>query len=73
MEMTDIQVEQEIKRLLESPLVKLAKKAERVRNRRKQYMYTLRTYERKGKELAAQGVTIEGLEAINFGGDDDGC
>jgi hypothetical protein len=73
MEMTDIQVEQEIKRLLESPLVKLAKKAERVRNRRRQYMYSLRTYEKKGKELAAQGVTIEGLEAINFGGDDDGC
>jgi hypothetical protein len=36
-------------------------------------MYSLRTYEKKGKELAAQGVTIEGLEAINFGGDDDGC
>ena len=80
MEMTDIQVEQEIKRLLESPLVKLAKKAERVRNRRRQYMYSLRTYEKKGKELEKMGVTIEMLEFYydgenhdENGCDDDGC
>lgn len=80
MEMTDIQVEQEIKRLLESPLVKLAKKAERVRNRRRQYMYSLRTYEKKGKELEKMGITIEMLEFYydgenhdENGCDDDGC
>ena len=71
--LTDEQVEAEIDRLKNSHFVKLAKKEEQIRLRRRQYLYCLRTYEKKGKELAAQGVTIEGLEAINFGGDDDGC
>lgn len=65
MAMTDREVEKEIERLLSSPMVKLAKKEEAIRNRRRQYMYCLRTYEKKGKELAAQGVTIEGLEALD--------
>ena len=65
MAMTDREVEMEIERLLNSPMVKLAKKEEAIRNRRRQYMYCLRTYEKKGKELAAQGVTIEGLEALD--------
>jgi hypothetical protein len=65
MAMTDREVEMEIERLLSSPMVKLAKKEEAIRNRRRQYMYCLRTYEKKGKELAAQGVTIEGLEALD--------
>lgn len=66
---TDAQVEAEIERLLESPYVKLAKKEEAIRYRRRQYMYTLRTYEKKGKALAEQGVTMESLLDI----DDSGC
>lgn len=62
--MTDEMVEREIARLLESPHVKLAKKEERIRMRRRQYLYTLRVYERKGKELAASGITMEVLEAM---------
>jgi hypothetical protein len=58
---TDLQVEQEIQRLLNSPHVKLAKKEEAIRNRRRQYMYCLRSYEKRGKALEAQGVTIESL------------
>lgn len=69
MAMTDKEVEKEIERLLKSPMVKLAKKEEAIRNRRRQYMYSLRTYEKKGKELASQGVTIEGLEALDYGGE----
>ena len=61
---TDAQVEQEIERLLKSEYVKLAKKEEYIRNRRRQYMYTLRTYEKKGKELAESGVTFDSLDSI---------
>lgn len=59
--LTDSQVEREIERLLESPHVKLAKKEEAIRYRRRQYMYCLRTYEKRGKALEAQGVTMESL------------
>ena len=59
--LTDEQVEDEIARLLASPLVRLAKKEEAIRNRRRQYMYCLRTYEKRGKLLAEEGVTMEAL------------
>lgn len=62
--LTDGQVEDEIARLLASPMVKLAKKEEAIRYRRRQYMYQLRAYEKKGRQLAAEGVTLESLEAI---------
>ena len=62
--MTDEMVEEEILRLQSSPLVKLARREEAVRNRRRQYMYQLRMYEKKGKALEAQGITIEELEEM---------
>ena len=62
--MSDEMVEDEILRLQNSPLVKLAKREEAIRNRRRQYMYQLRMYEKKGKALEAQGVTMEELEEI---------
>ena len=43
--MTDEMVEEEILRLQSSPLVKLAKREEAIRYRRRQYMYQLRMYE----------------------------
>ena len=63
--LTDNEVEQEIERLLDSPMVKLAKKDELIRYRRRQYLYKLRGYEKKGKELAKSGITIEMLEALD--------
>jgi ATP-dependent Clp protease ATP-binding subunit ClpC len=57
--------EKEIERLLDSPMVKLAKKDELIRYRRRQYLYKLRGYEKKGKELAKSGITIEMLEALD--------
>lgn len=63
--LTDEQVEKEIERLLESPLVKLAKKEERIRYRRRQYLYCLRNYEKKGRELQEAGMTIELLEKLD--------
>lgn len=62
--LTDEEVEQEIERLLESPDVKLAKKDEYVKNRRRQYLYSLRSYEKKGKELAKAGITMRLLDSM---------
>jgi hypothetical protein len=63
--LTDEQVEREIERLMESPLVKLAKKDELIRYRRRQYLYKLRGYEKKGKELANAGITMEILDSLD--------
>ena len=63
--MTDEMVEEEILRLQSSPYVKLARREEAIRNRRRQYMYTLRMYEKKGKQLEAEGITLEKLEEMS--------
>lgn len=65
--MTDEQVEIEISRLLNSEEVKLAKLETRIKNKRRQYMYSLRTMERKGRELKAMGITRNNLEVKLFG------
>lgn len=65
--MTDEQVELEIERLLSSEDVKLAKREQRIKNKRRQYMHTLRWYERRGKQLASEGITMENLEIRLFG------
>ena len=62
--LTDEQVEKEIARLSESEFVKLAKKEESIRYKRRQYLYCLRSYEKKGKELAESGITMEMLERM---------
>ena len=71
--LTDEQVEREIERLLDSDLVKLAKREEYVRNRRRQYLYSLRSYEKKGKELAESGITMKVLESMLKGCGCDDC
>ena len=65
--LTDEQVEIEIARLLNSDAVKLAKKETRIKLRRRQYMYGLRVMEKRGNELAKQGVTIDNIESVLFG------
>ena len=59
---TDEQVEQEIKRLLASEDVKLAKREETIKNRCRQYMYSLRSYENRGKLLNRLGYTLENID-----------
>lgn len=59
---TDAQVEAEIERLLNSDAVKLAKKETQIKNRRRQYMYQLRSMEKRGKQLEAEGITVATLE-----------
>ena len=62
--LTDDQVEQEIERLIQSPFVELARREQRIRNRRRQYLYQLRNLEKKGRELEQSGITMEVLNAM---------
>ena len=62
--LTDEQVEKEIERLQDSPLVALARKEARLRYRRRQTLYSLRNLEKKGKELKKAGITMEILESM---------
>lgn len=63
--LTDEEVEVEIARLKDSPYVKLAKKEERIRYRRRQYMYQLRMYEKKGIQMAEEGITLSSLDDMD--------
>lgn len=63
--LTDEEVEIEIERLSASPLVALARQEQRIRYRRRQYLYILRNLEKKGKQLKAQGITKEKLDEMS--------
>ena len=69
--LTDEQVEAEIERLTVMPEVRIARQEERLRYRRRQYMYKLRALEKRGRELIAQGVTPENMERALFGMDSE--
>lgn len=60
----DDMLDEEILRLQNSPHVKLARREENIRNRKRNYMYQLRMYEKKGKALEAQGITLESLDEM---------
>lgn len=64
---TDEQVEAEIARLKASEYVSLAKKEVQIKNKRRQYMWTLQFMEARGKQLASEGITRENMEAKLFG------
>ena len=65
--LTDEQVELEISRLLQSEAVQLAKREIRIKYKRRQYMYQLRNMEKRGKQLKAEGITMDNMEAKLFG------
>ncbi len=65
--LTDQEVELEIERLLDSDDVKLAKKEQRILYKRRQYMYQLRNMEKRGKQLAGKGITVDNIEEKLFG------
>lgn len=69
--LTDAEVEKEIKRLNESEYVKLAQKKMRNDYRRRQRLYSLRDLEKKGKKLAASGITMEMLQNESFDDDEE--
>jgi hypothetical protein len=62
--LTDEQVEKEIERLTKSPLVALARREQRLRYKRRQYLYQLRDLEKKGKALQAAGIDMEVIDAM---------
>lgn len=65
---TDEQVEAEIARLKESEFVKLARREQQIKYRRKQQMWSMQYLEARGKQLASEGITPENMEARLFGG-----
>lgn len=62
--LTDEQVESEIARLTKTDAVKLARREQRVKYRRRQVIYSLRVLEKRGKQLMAQGVTMLDFEIV---------
>lgn len=70
--LTDEQVEMEIARLRKSDAVKLAQKEQQIKLRRRKQMYDLRWFEKRGKQLAAMGVTMENIEEVLFGDEAEG-
>lgn len=62
--LTDEQVEQEIERLRQSPLVALARREQRLRYKRRQFLYQLRDLEKKGRALEQAGITMDVLNAM---------
>lgn len=62
--LTDEQVEKEIERLIDSPLVKLARKEMRIKYKRRQFLYSLRNLEKRGRELQKSGITMDILNGI---------
>ena len=62
--LSDEQVEAEIARLNASEAVALARYEQRLKYRRRQYLYQLRDYEKKGKALLKAGMTRDVLEAL---------
>ena len=64
---TDEQVEEEIKRLNSSKYVKLAKREQNIKYRRRQQMWTLQHMEARGKQLESMGITLENMEKELFG------
>ena len=63
--LTDEQVEQEIERLRQSPLVALARREQRLRYKRRQFLYQLRDLEKKGRALERAGITMDVLNSIS--------
>ena len=67
---TDEAVEAEIARLNSSEYVKLARREKQIKERRRQYMWSLQYMEARGKELASRGITVENIEKRLFGEDE---
>lgn len=62
--LTDEQVEQEIERLRQSAYVALARREQRLRYKRRQFLYQLRDLEKKGRALEKAGITMEVLRSL---------
>lgn len=68
--LTDQQVEMEIERLTHSEAVRLARAEQRIKYKRRQYMYQLRNMAKRGEQLAAEGYNLENIASLMLG---DAC
>ena len=57
-------IDAEIERLKQTDEVKLAQKYQRLMNRKRKYMADLRWLEKRGKQLMAEGWTIDTIELL---------
>lgn len=63
--LTPAQVEAEIEKLKCSEFVKLSQKEQRIKaDKRRKCLADLRWHEKRGKELAAAGITLENIRAL---------
>lgn len=60
--LTDEQVDVEIERLNNSEAVRLARKEQRIKYKKRQYLYQLRAFEKRGKQLQKEGITMENID-----------
>lgn len=67
-EYTISEIEREIERLQKSEAVRLARKEQKIYNKRKAYMGALLALEKRGKELEAAGITMDNMREKLFGG-----
>ena len=67
--LTDDDVETEIARLQGSEYVRLAQAEHRQKYRRRQYLYNLRSLEKRGRELAKTGWTPDNYADLEESGD----
>lgn len=59
---TDEEVEKELNELKESPYVKLARREDYLKNKYRKQLYKLRCLDKRGRELASQGITLDTIE-----------
>ena len=57
-------IDAEIERLKQTDEVKLAQKYQRLMNRKRKYMADLRWLEKRGKQLMAEGWTMDTIELL---------
>ena len=70
--LTDEAVEEEIARLTATDEVKLARRELRLKYKRRQQLYTLRALEKRGRELAEAGITIENIDDMMLAAESEG-
>ena len=62
--LTDEMVAEEVERLKDSEYVRLAQKEIRLKTKQRKYLYQLRWMDKRGRQLAADGITIENMEQM---------
>lgn len=62
--LTDEMVAEEVERLKESDYVRLAQKEIRLKSKRRKWLYQLRWMEKRGRQLEAQGITLDNIDKL---------